>query len=105
MKAFTTLRGVAVPMLDDDINTDQIAPVGDGPRINQDYGELLFLRQRRADDGALDPTFPLNMPRYQSPSILVARRNFGCGSSRESAVWASRRRIGFACSRVSTTLA
>ncbi len=88
MEAFTTLRGVAVPLLEDDINTDQIAPVGDGPRINQDYGELLFLRRRRLEDGPLDPDFPLNKPQFRKPAILVALRNFGCGSSRESAVWA-----------------
>jgi 3-isopropylmalate/(R)-2-methylmalate dehydratase small subunit len=88
MQAFTTLRGVAVPMLEDDINTDQITPVGNGPRINQDYAELLFMRRRRLDDGALDPDFVLNKPEFQNPAILVARRNFGCGSSRESAVWA-----------------
>ena len=88
MQAFTTLRGVAAPLLEDDINTDQIAPVGNGPRINQDYGELLFLRRRRLEDGPPDPEFSLNQPQFQKPAILVARRNFGCGSSRESAVWA-----------------
>ena len=88
MEAFTEARGVAVPLLEDDVNTDQIAPVGNGPRIDQDYGELLFMRRRRRDDGSLDPLFPLNQPRFARPAILVAGRNFGCGSSRESAVWA-----------------
>lgn len=88
MQAFTTLTGVAAPMLEDDINTDQIAPVGNGPRLNQDYAELLFLRRRCKDDGSLDPDFILNQPQFRKSAILVSGRNFGCGSSRESAVWA-----------------
>jgi 3-isopropylmalate/(R)-2-methylmalate dehydratase small subunit len=88
MKPFDNARGVAVALLEDDVNTDQIAPVGNGPRIDQDYGELLFMRRRRRDDGSLDPAFPLNQPRFAHPTIFVAGRNFGCGSSRESAVWA-----------------
>ncbi len=88
MQAFTTLRGVAVPLIEDDVNTDQIAPVGLGPKINQDYAELLFMRRRAREDGTPDPDFALNKPQFKHPAILVAGRNFGCGSSRESAVWA-----------------
>ena len=88
MEPFTRLRGVAVPLLEDDVNTDQIAPVGNGHKIDQDYAEILFMRRRRLDNGALDPDFAFNKPQYARPSILVAGRNFGCGSSRESAVWA-----------------
>ena len=88
MQAFTTLRGVAVPLLEDDINTDQIAPVGVGPRVDPDYADLLFKRRKTRADGSLDPDFPLNKSQFARPAILVAGQNFGCGSSRESAVWA-----------------
>ncbi len=88
MEAFTILRGAAVPLLEDDINTDQIAPVGQGPKINQDYAELLFQRRRNREDGTPDPDFVFNRPQFRKPALLVAGRNFGCGSSRESAVWA-----------------
>jgi len=86
MQPFTTLTGIAVPMLEDDINTDQIAPLQLARGLEPDWGELLFKRQRVNGDGT--PTdHVLNKPQYQNPSILVAARNFGCGSSRESAVW------------------
>lgn len=86
MQPFTTLTGIAVPMLEDDINTDQIAPLQLARGLEPDWGELLFKRQRVNGDGS--PTdHVLNKPQYQNPSILVAARNFGCGSSRESAVW------------------
>ena len=88
MEAFKTLRGVAVPLIEDDVNTDQIAPVGLGPKLNQDYAELLFLRRRAREDGTPDPDFVFNKPQFARPAILVSGRNFGCGSSRESAVWA-----------------
>lgn len=80
---FTTLTGVAVPVLLDDVNTDQIAPATKEARgLHPDYKKLLFAR-RRVDDA----TFPLNRPQFCDAKILVARNNFGCGSSRESAVW------------------
>ena len=88
MLAFTHLRGAAVPLIEDDVNTDQIAPVGLGPRLNQDYAELLFKRRRVKLDGSPDPGFVLNKPQFARPAILVSGRNFGGGSSRESAVWA-----------------
>jgi 3-isopropylmalate/(R)-2-methylmalate dehydratase small subunit len=86
MQPFTTLTGIAVPMIEDDINTDQIAPLQLARGLEPDWGELLFKRQRIAADGTLTDHI-LNHPNYQRPSILVAGRNFGCGSSRESAVW------------------
>src|SRR5204863_8017344 len=52
------------------------------------FGEFLFNDWRRSADGSPAPEFPLNQPRYSSASILVAGKNFGCGSSREHAVWA-----------------
>jgi 3-isopropylmalate/(R)-2-methylmalate dehydratase small subunit len=87
MKPFTHTTGVAVPFLDDDVNTDQIAPVQAKRALKPDYRELFFYRARRAGDDTLDAGYVLNQPRYQNPAIFVAGRNFGCGSSREAAVW------------------
>jgi 3-isopropylmalate/(R)-2-methylmalate dehydratase small subunit len=86
MQAFTVHAGIAVPLLEDDINTDQITPVHRS--LHVDYAALLFARKRRLPDGSLDPAFVLNQPQFAKPGILVTGRNFGCGSSRESAVWA-----------------
>ena len=87
MQPFTTLTGIAVPMLQDDINTDQIAPV-QSTRLKRDDPGLLFQRARRREDGSEDPDFVLNRPQFRGARIIVTGRNFGCGSSRESAVWA-----------------
>ena len=86
MQPFITLTGIAVPLLGDDINTDQIAPMQRS--LNPDYARLLFARARKLADGSDDPDFALNKPQFRNPGILVTGRNFGCGSSRESAVWA-----------------
>jgi 3-isopropylmalate/(R)-2-methylmalate dehydratase small subunit len=86
MEPFTTHTGIAVPLLQDDINTDQITPVHRS--MKPDYAKLLFMRTRALADGSPDPAFPLNQPQFQKPGILVTGRNFGCGSSREGAVWA-----------------
>ena len=86
MQPFTTLTGVAVPLLQDDINTDQITPINRD--LNPDWAKLLFANARKLPDGRDDPDFPLNKPQFRTPGILVAGRNFGCGSSREGAVWA-----------------
>jgi 3-isopropylmalate/(R)-2-methylmalate dehydratase small subunit len=86
MQPFTTLTGVAVPLLQDDINTDQITPIN--RNMNPDWAALLFANARKRPDGSDDPEFPLNKPHFRKPSILVTGRNFGCGSSREGAVWA-----------------
>jgi 3-isopropylmalate dehydratase small subunit len=86
MQPFTMLTGLAVPLLRDDINTDQITPIN--RNIDPDYATLLFANARRQADGSLDPDFPLNQPRFAGAGILVTGRNFGCGSSREGAVWA-----------------
>ena len=96
MEKFTSVSGVAVPLIEDDVNTDQIAPVGGGPRLNQNYAELLFLNRRNGPDGTPDVDFVFNKPQFAHPSILVTGRNFGCGSSRESAVWAMTA-IGIRC--------
>jgi 3-isopropylmalate dehydratase small subunit len=86
MQPFTTLTGIAVPLLQDDINTDQITPINRS--MNPDWAKLLFANARKLTDGSDDPDFPLNKPQFRRPSILVTGRNFGCGSSREGAVWA-----------------
>jgi 3-isopropylmalate dehydratase small subunit len=87
MQPFISVTGVAVPLLRDDINTDQIAPIPTQRSLKPDYREMFFHRARRGPDDALDPAHVLNLPQYASPSILVTGRNFGCGSSREGAVW------------------
>ena len=87
MQPFTHATGVAVPFLEDDVNTDQIAPVQAKRALKPDYRELFFYRARRRSDDTLDEAHILNSPRYANPSIFVAGRNFGCGSSREAAVW------------------
>jgi 3-isopropylmalate dehydratase small subunit len=86
MQPFTVLTGIAAPLLRDDIDTDQITPVH--RNLNPDYAALLFQRARKLPDGRDDPDFPLNRLQFRGASILVSGRNFGCGSSRESAVWA-----------------
>src|SRR4030081_3498502 len=78
MQPFTRHCGIAVPLLKDDINTDQIAPVQAMRSLKPDYKALLFMRARRRDDGSEDPSFVLNKPQLHNP---------GAGSSREAAVW------------------
>lgn len=87
MQPFIRHSGIAVPLLEDDINTDQIAPVQMARGLKPDYRALLFLRARQREDGSENPDFVLNRPQFRSPGILVTGRNFGCGSSREAAVW------------------
>jgi 3-isopropylmalate/(R)-2-methylmalate dehydratase small subunit len=87
MQPFTSHSGIAVPLLKDDINTDQIAPVQSMRALKPDYKALLFMRARSRDDGSEDPDFVLNRPQFRNPGILVTGHNFGAGSSREAAVW------------------
>ena len=87
MQPFTRHTGIAVPLIKDDINTDQIAPVQSMRKLKPDYQALLFMRARRRDDGSVDPDFVLNQPQFRQPGILVTGHNFGAGSSREAAVW------------------
>jgi len=87
MQPFLRHTGIAVPLLKDDINTDQIAPVQAMRSLKPDYKALLFMRARQRDDGSEDPHFVLNRPQFRNPGILVTGHNFGSGSSREAAVW------------------
>jgi 3-isopropylmalate dehydratase small subunit len=87
MQPFTTHTGIAVPLIADDINTDQIAPVQAMRALKPDYKTLLFMRARARDDGSENPDFVLNKPQFRAPGILVTGQNFGAGSSREAAVW------------------
>ena len=89
MKAFTTLTGLVAPLDRPNVDTDQIIPKQFLKTIKRTgLREGLFYDWRRRKDGSQDPTFFLNQPRYQQATILLARDNFGCGSSREHAPWA-----------------
>ena len=88
MVPFTSVTGIAAPLIRDDINTDEITPIQIARTLEPDYAELLFMRTRRRADASPDPDFVFNRPQFLRPAILVTGRNFGCGSSRESAVWA-----------------
>jgi 3-isopropylmalate/(R)-2-methylmalate dehydratase small subunit len=83
MQRFTTVESIAVPMPRPNIDTDQIIPARFLQKLRKDgFGQYLF------HDLAEDPAFILNQPAYRDAHILVAGPNFGCGSSRENAVWA-----------------
>jgi 3-isopropylmalate/(R)-2-methylmalate dehydratase small subunit len=87
MQPFTRHTAIAAPLLIDDMNTDQIAPVLHGRDLKEDYRAMLFHRARRREDGGDNPDFVLNKPQFRNAGILVTGNNFGAGSSRESAVW------------------
>jgi 3-isopropylmalate dehydratase small subunit len=82
MQPFKSHTGIAVPLIRDDVNTDEISPVAAMREMKPDYRKLLFLRTR-----AENPDFVLNRPQFANPGILVSGNNFGAGSSREAAVW------------------
>jgi 3-isopropylmalate/(R)-2-methylmalate dehydratase small subunit len=89
MKSFTKLTGLVAAMDRASVDTDQIIPKQFLKRIERTgFGEFLFFDWARLPDGSQDPNFELNQPRFKGASILLARRNFGCGSSREHAPWA-----------------
>ena len=87
MQPFTSHTAVAAPMLQDNINTDTIAPIMNTRSLKDDYKAMLFYRARRREDGSEDPDFVLNKPQFRDAGILVTGNNFGAGSSRETAVW------------------
>jgi len=98
MRAFTQHKGVVAPMDRSNVDTDMIIPkqflksikrTGFGPNL---FDELRYLDEGQPDQDSsqrpINPDFVLNQDRYKSASILLARSNFGCGSSREHAPWA-----------------
>ena len=89
MKAFRRHTGLVAPLDRANVDTDQIIPKQFLKRIERTgFGEFLFYDWRYLPDGQPNPSFVLNQPRYQDASVLVAGKNFGCGSSREHAPWA-----------------
>jgi 3-isopropylmalate/(R)-2-methylmalate dehydratase small subunit len=89
MKPFRKHTGLVAPLDRVNVDTDQIIPKQFLKRIERTgFGQFLFHDWRRTQDGAPNPEFVLNQPRYAGASILVVGKNFGCGSSREHAVWA-----------------
>jgi 3-isopropylmalate/(R)-2-methylmalate dehydratase small subunit len=89
MKPLRVHTGIAVPMDKINIDTDQIIPKQFLKRIERTgYEDFLFFDWRFRSDGSEEPSFVLNHPIYRKGSILIAGRNFGCGSSREHAPWA-----------------
>lgn len=91
MEPFRTHTGIVAPLLRDDVDTDQIIPKQFLKRIERTgFGAFLFNDWRLLADGAPNPEFVLNDARFAGATVLVAGRNFGCGSSREHAPWALR---------------
>ena len=89
MTPFRIHTGVAVPLDRANVDTDQIIPKQFLKRVERTgFGQFLFYDWRFLSDGAPNPEFVLNDERYQAASILIAGKNFGCGSSREHAPWA-----------------
>ena len=89
MEAFRVHTGLVAPLERNNVDTDQIIPKQFLKRIERTgFGEFVFYDWRRTGAGEIDPGFVLNQDRFRGASILVAGKNFGCGSSREHAVWA-----------------
>ena len=89
MKAFTKLDGTVATLDRANVDTDQIIPKQFLKRIERSgFGQFLFYDWRFEEDGSDNMSFELNLPHRKGTSILVARDNFGSGSSREHAVWA-----------------
>ena len=89
MQPITRLQSRTAVLTDENIDTDRIIPARFlTTTVREGLGKLCFNDWRYQSDGSDNPAFPLNQPQSQGCSILVAGRNFGCGSSREHAPWA-----------------
>jgi 3-isopropylmalate/(R)-2-methylmalate dehydratase small subunit len=89
MRSFRKHIGLAVPLDRANVDTDQIIPKQFLKRIERTgYGDFLFYDWRFSPTSEADSSFVLNQPKYRGASILIAGKNFGCGSSREHAPWA-----------------
>jgi 3-isopropylmalate/(R)-2-methylmalate dehydratase small subunit len=89
MQPFIQHTGLVAAMDRANVDTDQIIPKQFLKRIERTgFGQFLFFDWRFRDDGSENPDFELNRPEFRGATILLARRNFGCGSSREHAPWA-----------------
>ncbi|MGH9606852.1 MAG: 3-isopropylmalate dehydratase small subunit [Terracidiphilus sp.] len=89
MQPFKQITALAAPLDRVNVDTDQIIPKQFLKRIERTgYGDFLFFDWRRTAAGDPDPAFELNDPRYKNAQILIAGKNFACGSSREHAAWA-----------------
>jgi 3-isopropylmalate/(R)-2-methylmalate dehydratase small subunit len=88
MQAFKNHTGLVAVLDRSNVDTDQIIPKQFLKRVERTgFGEFLFYDWRFRPDGQLESSFPLNQPRFCGASILIAGKNFGCGSSREHAPW------------------
>ena len=89
MNAFRIHTGLVVPLDRANVDTDQIIPKQFLKRVERTgFGQFLFYDWCFLPEGQSNPEFPLNEPRYRGASVLIAGKNFGCGSSREHAPWA-----------------
>ena len=89
LKPFTTHTGIAAPILRDNIDTDQIIPSREMKSVSKTgLTDGLFATQRYLEGRTLNPDFILNRHEFSGATILLSGKNFGCGSSREHAVWA-----------------
>jgi 3-isopropylmalate/(R)-2-methylmalate dehydratase small subunit len=89
MEPFKTLTTIVAPLDRANVDTDQIIPKQFLKRIERTgYGDFLFFDWRQTPDGTPVESFVLNDPKYKGARVLVAAKNFGCGSSREHAAWA-----------------